>query len=198
MAIVFDTETTGLPPWHRDPQRLSDWDGCRLVQMAWTVIGGPSGSTTSTSTSSANLSSYNALIKPQGFTIPAKATEIHGITLERATAEGRDIEEVLHAFQVVLERSPNATLVAHNIEFDMALVVTEAKRLEMTRLLSLLETLPQHCTMLTAVGNTKRRWPKLCVLYKELFGAEPEGTAHDAMWDVVTCAEIYKHQAGLL
>ena len=182
-AIIFDTETTGLPPWHRDPQRLSDWGGCRMVQFAWMLI----------DTNGNETSTYNALIRPQ-FTIPAKATEIHGISQERALADGRDIEEVLHAFQITLERNPNATLVAHNIEFDLSILITEAKRLEMTRLLSLLTGMPRHCTMLTAVLGTKRRWPRLGVLYKELYGVDAEGTAHDAMWDVKTCVEIYKKQ----
>ena len=188
MAIIFDTETTGLPPWHRDPQRLNDWYGCRLVQIAWMVIGTGEADTT--------VSTYNSIIKPTDFTISAQVSAIHGITHEHAVAEGRDLEEALHAFQVTLERYPNATLVAHNIEFDMSLVITEAKRLEMTRLLSLLGTREQHCTMKWAVLNSKRRWPKLGVLYKEIFGVEPEGRAHDAMWDVVTCAQIYKRQVA--
>ena len=191
-AIVFDTETTGLPPWHRDPQRLHDWDGCRLVQFAWMVIGEPEGD------HEGAVSTYNSIVKPTNFTISPQVTAIHGISHEHAVAEGRDLEEVLHAFQVTLERFPDATLVAHNIEFDMSLIVTEAKRLEMTRLLSLLGNLEQHCTMKTAVLHNKRRWPKLGVLYKELFNVEAEGRAHDAMWDVMTCAQIYTRQVKLI
>jgi DNA polymerase III epsilon subunit-like protein len=187
-AIVFDTETTGLPPWHRDSTRLSDWDGCRLVQLAWSTIHLDS-----------QEGSDSAIVKPAGFTIPEKAAEIHGISTERAHAEGRDLEEVLHAFQVTLERYPDATIVAHNLEFDISIITTEAMRLEMPRLLSLLASRPRHCTMLKAVeNNTRRRWPKLCVLYKELFDEEPQGTAHDAIWDVVTCAKIYKRQVKLI
>lgn len=188
VAIVFDTETTGLPPWHRDPMRLSDWDGCRLVQMAWMVL----------NDDGSEHSEYNAYIKPDGFEIPARATEIHGITNEIAHRDGRYLDEVLHAFQVTLERFPQATLVAHNLEFDLSLLITESKRHEIARLLSLLDAQPKHCTMLKAVEGKKRRWPKLGALYKELFAVEPEGNAHDAMWDVRTCAQIYRHQAQLM
>jgi DNA polymerase III epsilon subunit-like protein len=183
IAIVLDTETTGLPPWHRDPKRIADWDKCRMVQLAWMVVEGEN-----------NLSSYNAIIKPDGFEIPAVVTNIHGISTERAHKEGRDIEEVLHAFQVTLERFPNATIVAHNLEFDWAILITEVMRLEMAHLFALMHDRKTHCTMRKAVEVKRGKWPKLGALYKELFDVEPEGTAHDAMWDVHTCAMIYKRQ----
>ena len=185
-AIVFDTETSGLPPKHRDPARLEDWHECRLVQLAWMVLN---------DTDTDRFETYSAVVKPNGFVIPQSSIRIHGITQKQALEEGRDAEEVLKAFQDVLERFPGAALVAHNIEFDISIALTEAKRLNMDKLQALLTNHPQHCTMLTAVGDTRRRWPKLGDLYKEHYKMEPEGRAHDAMWDVMTCAQIYQKQA---
>lgn len=183
-CIIFDTETTGLPPWHRNPTRIADWNGCRLVQLAWMVID-PAG---------AEASHYEATVTPDGFVVPAAAAAIHGITTEKALAEGRPLSEVLTAFETVLDRYPNAPLVAHNIEFDMGVITTEAMRLEMSHLLALLGRPQKHCTMLTGTKKGKK-WPKLVDLYREYFGNEPEGTAHNALWDVRTCAAIYKRQA---
>lgn len=182
VAIVFDTETTGLPPRHSDTERLQDWDNCRIVQLAWQTI------YTETDTSG------NYIIKPNGFTIPPFVSKIHGITDARARKEGYDIAYVMNEFERLLERYPHATLVAHNLKFDMGLIITEAKRLNLTNLLAHLKTHPKHCTMLTAAKIGNIHWQKLNALYETLFKEKPEGVAHDAMWDVMTCAKIYKRQ----
>jgi len=141
----------------------------------------------------AEQSHYEALVTPVGFTIPEKAAAIHGITTENALANGRPLEEVLGAFAAVLDRFPNAPLVAHNLEFDLAILTTEAMRMEMSHLIALLGRPQKHCTMLTGTKKGKK-WPKLVELYREYFGCEPEGTAHNALWDVRTCAAIYRRQ----
>src|SRR6185436_10750455 len=75
--LFFDTETTGL-------SRES-----RMVQIAW-VLCGHDGE---------EISRACHIIRPEGFSIPRDATAIHGITTERAMAQGIPLAEALEGFQ---------------------------------------------------------------------------------------------------
>lgn len=90
MFIIFDTETTGLP---KDPNKpLSDSDNWpRLVQLAWQVHGNLG----------ELIEAQNHIVKPNGYTIPYNAAQIHGITTERAMEEGIDLADVLGHFEKV-------------------------------------------------------------------------------------------------
>ena len=87
MFIIFDTETTGLPQNYDAP--VSDTDNWpRMVQIAWEIhdIKG-------------KLSSAaDYIIKPDGYSIPFSAEKVHGISTERALAEGHDLKDVLARF----------------------------------------------------------------------------------------------------
>lgn len=70
-VLTFDCETTGLPPkgakWDVDFAEFPN-----IVQLAWAV----------------NEKERSYIIKPEGWEIPEASTEVHGITAERANAEG--------------------------------------------------------------------------------------------------------------
>jgi len=77
MYLFFDTETTGLSKnWKAPVTDLNNWPG--LVQIAW-VLSDNSGK---------RIEIKDFIIKPEGFTIPYKATKVHRITTERAYEEG--------------------------------------------------------------------------------------------------------------
>ncbi|MFT4236008.1 MAG: 3'-5' exonuclease [Microbacterium sp.] len=65
-----------------------------------------------------------------GVSIPAGAAAIHGITTERARAEGRDaaevVAEIVHALEVILQAG--IPVVAYNAPFDFSLLKNEAHR----------------------------------------------------------------------
>ena len=84
MFLIFDTETTGLPRSYSAP--LTDFDNWpRMVQVAWQLHD-----------AQGNLINSNSIIiKPEGYTIPFNAVQIHGITNERAIEEGHDLKAVL-------------------------------------------------------------------------------------------------------
>src|SRR5678809_776106 len=112
MYLVFDTETTGVP--HNKTAPISDLDNWpRLVQLAWQVH----------AANGALLSQHNYIIRPDGFDIPFKAEQVHGISTRRAMEEGRDIGEVLNTF--VTDLSNTKQLVGHNIEFDVNIIGAE-------------------------------------------------------------------------
>ncbi len=115
MYLFFDTETTGLPKnWKAPVSDLNNWP--RLVQLAYLFYG-----------RNGNLiSSGDFIIKPVGFTIPADASRIHGISTERALREGKDLLPVLREFYALIDESEY--LVAHNISFDEKIVGAEFLR----------------------------------------------------------------------
>lgn len=69
------------------------------------------------------ISRYNFIIKPEGFNIPFKAQQVHGISTERAPAEGHDLLKVLELFRQDTNRA--RLLVGHNIEFDVNIIGAE-------------------------------------------------------------------------
>jgi len=88
MYLFFDTETTGLPRhWNAPVSDLNNWP--RMVQLAW-LLHDDDGK---------EVDIANYIIKPNGYTIPPGSSKIHGITMERAVAEGVGISTVLHEFK---------------------------------------------------------------------------------------------------
>ncbi len=115
MFLIFDTETTGLPRSYNAP--LTDFDNWpRMVQVAWQLHD-----------AQGNLISSNSIIiKPEGYTIPFNAVQIHGITNERAIEEGQDLKAVLQEFVEAVNQTKY--LCGHNIEFDNNIIGAELLR----------------------------------------------------------------------
>jgi DNA polymerase-3 subunit alpha len=87
MYLIFDTETTGVP--HNKTAPITDLDNWpRLVQIAWQLH----------DRNGKLISLQNFIVKPEGFDIPYKAEQVHGVSTKRALEEGNDLSEVLHAF----------------------------------------------------------------------------------------------------
>ena len=115
MYLIFDTETTGLPRNKNAPLTdLENWP--RLVQLAWQLHDGKGNL----------LSQQNFIIKPEGFDIPFKAEQVHGISTSRAIEEGHDLKSVLAHFSSDVEKTE--VLVGHNIEFDVSIIGAELLR----------------------------------------------------------------------
>ena len=179
-VLIFDTESTGLPVEEKDPFHYPEyWP--RLVQLAWILADDEQ-----------ILQEEGYLIAPEGFTIPRSATEIHGITNERAQEEGRPLQEILSLFSQALEQAE--VIVGHNVSFDRSMVTAEFARLKQN---APILGLPSHCTMKTTVEICKipskgrgYKWPKLMELYEHLFNESFED-AHDALADVRACSRCY-------
>src|SRR6188768_2246265 len=112
MYLIFDTETTGIP--HNKTAPITDLDNWpRLVQLAWQLHDNTGKLT----------SQHNYIIKPEGFDIPYKAEQIHGVSTKRALEEGHDLMTVLGTF--IQDLSRTSLLVGHNIEFDINIIGAE-------------------------------------------------------------------------
>ena len=178
--LFFDTETTGVPRNYKAPASdLKNWP--RLVQIAWLLADDDGG----------EIESAEYIVKPEGFTIPAEAARIHGISTEMAIRDGLDIKSVLAEALMCLGKV--SQLVGHNIDFDEKILGAELLRSGHP---NCVETKQRLCTMRSATdycrlpGPYGYKWPKLEELHRKLFNQPLDG-AHRALVDVRACAKCY-------
>jgi DNA polymerase-3 subunit alpha len=183
MYLIFDTETTGIP--HNKTAPISDLDNWpRVVQLAWQLH----------DAKGKLISQHSYIIKPEGFDIPYKAEQVHGISTKRALAEGHDFKKVLDIFNEDIGKT--ALLVGHNIEFDISILGAELLRQQMD-----IETFlkkdkldtgiasTEFCQMSGGIGG-RLKMPRLVELHEKLFGKN-FGDAHDASYDVAATARCF-------
>lgn len=180
MYLFFDTETTGIPKNYKAPASDSrNWP--RMVQLAWLMV----------DEEGKEQKSVEHIIKPDGFSIPADAARIHGITDTIAKQQGVDLKWVLE--QIMADLPHAKILLAHNMAFDEKILGAELLRMGFA---NDIEAKSRQCTMLASVGfcaipgNYGNKWPKLQELHKKLFLQEFAG-AHSALSDVRACARCY-------
>ncbi|MBX2946171.1 MAG: DNA polymerase III subunit alpha [Cyclobacteriaceae bacterium] len=183
MYLIFDTETTGVP--HNKTAPITDLDNWpRLVQLAWQLH----------DHAGKLLAQNNFVIKPEGFNIPYKAEQIHGISTQRAQEEGHDLKTVLGKF--LNDLGQTSVLVGHNIEFDINIIGAELIRknivpekfLSLTKVDTGLSSI-EFCQLPGGIGG-RLKMPRLVELHKKLFGKD-FGDAHDASYDVAATARCY-------
>lgn len=180
--LIFDTETNGFPQnWNASLTDTENWP--EIVSIAWYKIA-PSGET---------LSQNYYIIKPGGFFISESSTNIHGISNEDAFSNGKSLNKVLNEFNT--EASNCKYLVAHNIEFDYAVVYAEFIRENIGT--ENLSSLKQICTMKSSTNFCKIqssrgfKYPKLPELYQKLFST-PLVVTHNAKDDAESCMKCFK------
>lgn len=178
-VLFFDTETTGFKSSTYTP---------RLVQL---------GAILQDMDTLRVLAEFNSMVVTDGFEIPEKVSDIHGITNELADKYGQTMKLVDEAFGRMIEAAD--LIVAHNLAFDVGIV---SDNLILST--SLLDGKERYCTMLKSVdlvGIKKtngggNKWPRLMEAYKHFYGTEFDN-AHDAMADVRACRDVYFALQGL-
>lgn len=183
MYLIFDTETTGIP--HNKTAPITDLENWpRLVQLAWQLH----------DSHGKLLSQENFIVKPDGFNIPFKAEQIHGISTRRAQDEGHDLKQVLERFSEDLKKT--RLLVGHNIEFDINIIGAELIRQELPyeTFIGLEKTdtgivSTEFCQLSGGIGG-KLKMPRLSELHEKLFGKKFQD-AHDASYDVAATARSF-------
>ncbi len=182
MYLIFDTETTGLPKNYNAPVTDSDnWPRC--VQIAWQLH----------DDKGYLIDAQNLIIKPEGFDIPFNAVKIHGISTEKALAEGLPLQEVLATFSKALEQAQYVA--GHNISFDLNIMGAEYFRMEMENVLepiAWIDTKDESTNFCAIPGGKggKFKWPTLSELHNKLFG-RPFSDAHNAAADVEATARCF-------
>jgi len=165
--------------WKAPVTDLNNWP--RLVQLAYLYY----------DNNGNKISGGDFIVKPEGFTIPAEASRVHGISTKRALREGESITSVLQHFNSLIGQA--SYLVAHNISFDEKIVGSEFLRNGMQN--SILSK-NKICTMERTTrfcainGPYGYKWPKLSELHYKLFGTGFE-EAHDASVDVTVTAKCF-------
>ena len=181
MYLFFDTETTGIPRNYKAAVTdLGNWP--RVVQLAFLLTDG----------AGTPITLQELLIKPEGFTIPADATRVHGITTEEALAKGVPMEAALGEFVMCLKAAK--MLVAHNMAYDEKVLGAEFLRVGLgnplpgMKRLCTMEAGTAFCALPWKYGKFK--WPSLSELHIKLFGKDFKG-AHGALPDVHACATYF-------
>jgi DNA polymerase III subunit epsilon len=180
MYLVIDCETTGLPKnWRAPISDLGNWP--RVIEAAWSLF----------DKTGQLMESEVHLIQPDGFTIPADAWRIHGITTERAQAEGKKLNAVLSDLSAAAEKTE--VIVAHNLRFDESVISAEYCRLNLEPPFTgkkLFCTMIESTNFCRIPGSKGYKWPALSELYWQLFKSQYE-EAHEAGADVSACAKCF-------
>ena len=180
MYLFFDTETTGLPKNYKAPITDSEnWP--RMVQIAWQQY----------DLKKNLIAEKMYIIKPEGYKIPKEASDVHGITTERAYEEGEDLTMVLNEFRKAMLNSK--ILIAHNISFDERIVGAEfvrKKTQSLAKKLPRIDTMTESTDYCKLSGKYGYKWPNLTELHTKLFGKAFDD-AHDALGDVKACADCF-------
>jgi DNA polymerase III epsilon subunit-like protein len=181
--LIFDTETTGLPKT-REPAVIGPGNWPHIVSFAWVVVD---------TSDFRTISSEYYIIKPR-WIIPEDSIKIHGITQEKAEAEGIPLSTVIQKF---LE-TDHDKLVAHNIHFDYNVLINAV--LWDLRLAIPPDLKPMFCTMETMkhvmrlpfANGRGIKPPKLSELYEYTMKKPAQGM-HNALIDTQLLAEIIKN-----
>ena len=183
--IAFDFETSGLPKGRRNvpvtSETVGGYDTCRAVSLSAARF----------SQRGRLIDTFDAMITPTDFTISQGSIDVHGITQEKATKEGRPFVEVFLDF-VKFIGPRTKTIVAHNAAFDVGVLRSEMIRNSIK--LELLDELHFRCTL----QLYKERFLKpirLGILYEEIFGEEFEN-AHNSLADCIACGRVYPYVIG--
>ena len=189
MILFFDTETTGVIPRGLEHSPLNYAQRyTRIVQLSWQVRDGE------------KVKEGDFIIKPDGFTIPDEAAAVHGITTERAIAEGVEYKTAFLQFFNDLKNADE--ICAHNANFDQGVLIAEYVRItdraRAAKFAMFIKNITLHDTMILTkdfVGarfsNGKPgKFPRLEELYAKLFNGE-SFPAHNSMEDVRALAKCY-------
>lgn len=182
LALVFDTETTGLYQRKRIPSAECQPDIVQVFGML--------------ADEEKVYSHFNLFVHSE-VPIPPEAYESHRIdrtmTAKVGVSRLRAVQ-VFHSFAVKAD-----VLVGHNVEFDVNVMRTAFHREGGT---GKCLTKPLYCTMRNAIERCRIpnpnpkyndfKWPTLTEAYTSLVDPRGFQNAHDAEADVRACYEVYR------
>jgi DNA polymerase III epsilon subunit-like protein len=172
MYLVLDTETTGVAATSR------------IVSICWAFYDG----------NAAQKALRYHIVYPEGFTIPAEAAAVHGITTARARRDGIPLINALRTLHEDITSNTPQLYVGHNVAFDKPILLNEHRRAPHPENFSALKAV---CTMKIGTNVCRipsrrggYKWPKLEELHRHLFG-RTHASAHDAKGDVSATAKCF-------
>jgi len=186
IVLVFDCETTGLLPKNKgDPFPFITQLSFVLYNMAEKGL--------------VQVFDHYVYV-PKEVEIPEVVTKVTGITREILDTQGMGIVFVLDALYEAISKAN--VIVAHNMEFDYAVLLATAAKIhpELERILHSRNPSAFMCTMKNSIDLCKierinsrgvyYKYPTLAELYTHLFGYVPKNL-HDARIDVLCCLRCF-------
>lgn len=168
--LVWDTETTGLTLHPSADLRAQP----RMIEFAGVIVDGSVGGI---------VKEYTTLINPK-IPITAEITSITGIT-DAMVADAPVFTEAVSEFAFLFTQARDGASLAHNLEFDEAMLRNELKR-------ALVTGFDWPRTRICTVQLYTEEWGrnmKLTELYERKMG-RPLAQTHRALDDVRALAEI--------
>lgn len=178
IILAIDTETTDFI---KKGRRQQDGQG-RVCQVALLLFDGRGKSIMEVST----------LVKPDGWTIGEGAGKIHGFTDEQCERFGVGQKSMIGLYRCMAAKAD--VIIAHNSDFDQGMIEIEEDYSDECPNLS---QKPWFCTMKTNTHITGGKWPKLEEALKHFCDRELGEFAHDAMYDVKACRDIFLAMHGV-
>ena len=203
-VIIFDTETTGLPKSRQSlVTNTEEWP--HIVQFSYIVYDMLANKLEKVVDSIVKL--------PTEILIPIESSAIHNITKEISDEHGVPIKEVINNF--VKDLAECSMLIAHNLEFDMNMLIVELLR--MNREAELIEDestvelnnsayetimkIGKYCTMketekkcnikaISKSGKEYTKFPTLSELHYFLFKSYPKNI-HNSLNDILICLRCF-------
>ena len=143
--IVFDLETTGLPIQtenrkYNNYEDIQFYDTSRIVSICWNIY----------DETREMVSCNYHIIKNTDFDIDndSYATQINGITKEKSTNYGKDINKILKNFSDDCKDANQ--LVAHNIQFDYNIILSECFRYDLKDYITNIKAVEKFCTKINS------------------------------------------------
>lgn len=202
--LIFDTETTGLPPKGVKTLTMENANAFPyIVQFSYIIY--------NTGTNQVEKICDHVIKIPDFVIIPQICVNIHGITKEMCDTKGVDIAPLLYQFEQDVKYCD--LVIGHNIrDFDMKMVYAELYRLVLScketenKYWELYKKLVSYskkidCSMkrgkkfcnikrVTISGREFIKYPTLTELHNKLFGYIPKNL-HNSLNDCLVCLRCY-------
>jgi len=195
LALFIDCETSGLPikktglhPFYPFSE-LDKYDSSRLIAVSWCIC----------DFKGDQKVLRTVYVKPDGFTITN--SDIHGITQEKVNTDGVTVKQLFDQLEQDLTDNVKV-MVAHNLEFDYNIIMSELHRLGNKKtLMDRLAKLEKACTaeqtrdllkLPTKSTYGGYKIPSLKELYLHCFKKEMMNH-HNPEQDVIHLKEIFFH-----
>lgn len=190
LILAYDTETTGIIKG----SDYTDPSAPFLASIAMILYD---------SEAHRIVSSFNAMVQPEGWSMPEEAGRVNGLTDEYLHKVGIPSPIVANTVLALMLKAD--LRIAHNVDFDTKIVaaalwraaIYEASEEAAHNIVKHWLSMPSYCTMQsskTIVNALDKRgrikFPKLTEAYKFFFNRELD-RAHSANADAVAVLEIY-------
>ena len=187
LALIFDTETTGLPEKNASIDKLESWP--HVLQLSFIVFN------LNTNSIVASKDYYIKINK--SVEISEKSQEIHGISYNKLKENGIHIKPILYDFKRYLNICN--LVIGHNINFDINMMIIEGKRnkIPVTFINKLcICTMKSNINFCNIIRVNKynrefKKFPSLLELFNQLFPNEKVDKFHNSFADILVTLRCY-------